>query len=386
VADRGNQSYIETFPGQPLDSKYSGNVVDLCPVGALTSTDFRFRSRVWFMSSARSICTGCSRGCNIHLDHLNDTTYRYRPRENEAVNQEWMCDDGRLSYKSLNRGRVLSARAGKDAPASPVEVAIDRAAALLSEQAKNGTLAVLVSPVASLEDQMAALSVAKDGLGVGEVYVGGRPDGWKDELLKRADENPNRSGLELAARAFGVELRPFQGLLDAAAEGRVKALWAVGTELPVEGAAERLSGLAIVAQAVNDGPLAQAAEVLLPAAPHSEADGTFVNFEGRAQRFERAYPPRGQARPHFALAGELGRVLGIAFDHASARELFQSLGARLGGALGDYRFDSLPPRRPGSPTSQAGTVDGRLAGFRDLSPSSGEGPPALLAMSEGGRP
>ena len=73
VAERGNESFITTFPGQPLDSKYSGNVVDICPVGALTSTDFRFRGRVWFMSSARSVCTGCARGCNTFLDYLKGT-------------------------------------------------------------------------------------------------------------------------------------------------------------------------------------------------------------------------------------------------------------------------------------------------------------------------
>ncbi len=388
VAERGNESFIETFPGQPLDSKYSGNIVDLCPVGALTSTDFRFRSRVWFMSAARSICTGCSRGCNVHLDHLNETTYRYRPRENEAVNQEWMCDDGRLSYKSLNRDRVLAARDGKGAQAPvAVEAATARAAALLSEQAKAGTLAVLVSPVASLEDLLAALSVAREALGARQVYVGGRPDGWKDELLKRADENPNRRGLELAAQAFGLELRPFQALLDDAAAGAVTALWAVGTELPVEGAAAKLAGLAIVAQATNDGPLAQAAEVLLPAAPHSECDGTFVNFEGRAQRFERAYAPRGSARPHWALACGLGEALGMAARFASARELFRALGGKLGQALGDFRWDSLPRQRPGSFPAQAGTVDGRLPGFRDIAPAAeAEDTPALAAGSEGGRP
>ena len=150
VAERGNESFITTFPGHPLDSPYAGNVVDICPVGALTSTDFRFRGRVWFMSAARSICTGCSRGCNTFLDYLNDVTYRYRPRENDAVNQEWMCDDGRLSYKYLNLERVLVARDGRG-PASQVlgrDVAVRRAAEVLAPHAKAGTLAVLVSPVA----------------------------------------------------------------------------------------------------------------------------------------------------------------------------------------------------------------------------------------------
>src|SRR5512138_65751 len=140
VAQRGNQSFIETAPGQPLDNKYSGNVVDVCPVGALTSNDFRFRGRVWFMSAARSICTGCARGCNVFLDYLNDTTYRYRPRENDAVNQEWMCDDGRLSYKPLNRDRVLVARAGRGSQpeAAGRDAAVARAAAVLAERGRAG--------------------------------------------------------------------------------------------------------------------------------------------------------------------------------------------------------------------------------------------------------
>src|SRR5690242_18731043 len=160
VAERGNESFITTFPGQPLDSKYAGNVVDICPVGALTSTDFRFRGRVWFMSAARSVCTGCARGCNTFLDYLNDTTYRYRPRENDAVNQEWMCDDGRRSYKYLNHERVLVAREGRGAAGGPLarDVALERAATALTGHAS--ALGVLLSPVASLEDLLAAAVVA----------------------------------------------------------------------------------------------------------------------------------------------------------------------------------------------------------------------------------
>jgi NADH-quinone oxidoreductase subunit G len=391
VAQRGNQSFIETAPGQPLDNKYSGNVVDVCPVGALTSNDFRFRGRVWFMSAARSVCTGCARGCNTFLDYLNDTTYRYRPRENDAVNQEWMCDDGRLSYKYLNRDRVLQARVGKGAPAEAGRpAAVARAAAVLSEQAKAGGLALLVSPVASLEDVLVTLEVARDGLGLREVFVGGRPDGWQDDFLKRADENPNRRGLELAAQALGMSVRPFADLLAAAAQGRVKALWAVGTEVPADGAAEKLSRLAVVAQAVNDDALARAAEVLLPASTHAESDGTFVNFEGRAQRFEMAYFPRGESRPHWALAGEIARALGAEQAYATAREAFEALAPRLGGALGDFQWDSLPSlgRRRGIVPLAAGTVDGRLAGYRERVPpeTSEDHRRALARLPEGGRP
>ena len=119
-----------------------------------------------------------------------------------------------------------------------------RAAALLAEQARAGGLALLVSPLASLEDVLVTLAVAREGLGLSQVFVGGRPDGWQDDFLKRADENPNRRGLELAAGAFGMAVRPFADLLAEVAGGhgaRRSGRWA--TELPVEGAAAKLAAL-----------------------------------------------------------------------------------------------------------------------------------------------
>jgi NADH-quinone oxidoreductase subunit G len=373
VAERGNHSFITTFPGQPLDSAYAGNVVDICPVGALTSTDFRFRGRVWFMSAARSICTGCARGCNTFLDYLNDVTYRYRPRENDAVNQEWMCDQGRASYKYLNNERVLVARQGRGEAAEVAgrPVVVEAAAKALEGHAKAGTLGVLLSPVASLEDLLVAATVAKDALGAREVFVGGRADGWQDDFLKRADQNPNRKGVELVAQALGLALRPVADLAAAVAAGKVKAVWAVGAETPDQVVAAKLEGAEVlVVQACNDGLLARHATHLLPASPHAEADGTFVNFEGRAQRFELAYFPRGESRPHWALAADLGRALGLGTRFASARDAFAALGGKLAGALGDFQWDSLPStgKRFGIVPMAAGTVDGRVAGQRDRVP------------------
>jgi NADH-quinone oxidoreductase subunit G len=375
VAERGNESFIATFPGQPLDSKYAGNVVDICPVGALTSADFRFRGRVWFMSSARSVCTGCARGCNTFLDYLNDTTYRYRPRENEAVNQEWMCDDGRVSFKYVNAPRVLVPREGRGATGQVAAraVATAKAAQALAAAGQAGTLGVLLSPVASLEDLLAACKVAKEGLGATAVYAGGRPDGWQDDFLKRADQNPNRKGLELAAHAFGLAVKPFAQLVADVQGGRVKALWAVGTEVPDAAAMARVEPAleVLVVQAVNDDALAKGATILLPASPHSEADGTFVNFEGRAQRFELAYYPRGESRPHWALAAEIGRALKLDLAFQTGRDAFLALAPALGGALGEFKWDSMPSvgKRFGIVPLAAGTVDGRLAGNRDRVPS-----------------
>jgi NADH-quinone oxidoreductase subunit G len=370
VEARGNHSVITTMPGQLLDDPYSGNIVDLCPVGALTSTDFRFRGRVWFLSAARSLCTGCARGCNVFLDYMRDGVYRYRPRENEAVNKEWICDQGRTSYKPLNDGRVLAARVGRGAGRTvPRAEAVAAAAAVLKDHAGKGSLAWLASPVASLEDLLAAALVARDGLKLSEVYVGGRPDGWQDDFLKRADENPNRAGLLMVARAFGMTVKPFADLEKAVAAGTVKAVWAVGAEIP--GPAGAVAGAeALVVQAANEGDLTKAATVLLPAATVAESDGTFVNFEGRPQRFELAFWPRGQSLPHWGLAGEVGRALGLTVRWASTKAVHEDLGRRVSDALQGYRWDSLPARdrRRGLVPLPAGTVDGRLPGYRERVP------------------
>ena len=157
---------------------------------------------------------------------------------------------------------------------------------------------------------------------VAEVYVGGRKDGWQDGFLKRADENPNRKGLEIVAQAFGLRIRPFADLVGAVEGGRVRGVWAVGSEVPDPKAAAAFGKLeAFVCQAYSSGGLADEATLLLPAAPHSEMDGTFVSFEGRAQRFELAYWPRGDSRPHWALAGHIARGLGLTWRWKDAREV-----------------------------------------------------------------
>jgi NADH-quinone oxidoreductase subunit G len=110
VVQRGSHSLISTFPGQPLDSKYSGNTVDICPVGALLNRDFRFQSRVWFVDKTPTVCTGCSNGCNVYGESRGEVMYRLLPRRNEEVNQVWMCDEGRLTYHETNEKRVEWAR------------------------------------------------------------------------------------------------------------------------------------------------------------------------------------------------------------------------------------------------------------------------------------
>jgi NADH-quinone oxidoreductase subunit G len=365
VFGRGTREVIDTFPGTVLDNNYSGNIVDLCPVGALLNRDTRFRARSYFLTATPSVCTGCSRGCNIYVDHFQEVPYRYRPRENPEVNQYWMCDLGRQSYHRLYDDRLLAARVdGAEVDASQAtRVAAERLAPLA------GKLAVVVSPVLSLEDALATMFLAKDGLGATEIYVSGRAGGEADKLLLRDDRNPNRRGVELAAAALGLQVKAFDTLQKPKVQGVVLA----GLEIPTDESAFAtwLQGVGtVVALGTNESPLAGAAQVVLPLAAHAEGEGTFVNFEGRAQRFLPAYQTKGASAPGWKWAGALLRELGHEHLWASAREVWVDLGAKLpAGSLGDFDWDETPKtHEKGVTPLSGGTVDGRPPGWRELIP------------------
>ena len=372
VFARGSDEYIDVFPGHELSSNYSGNVVDLCPVGALLNRDFRFRARTWFLSTVASVCTGCSRGCSTYVDFLGQDTYRYRPRENDAINQSWMCDPGRLSYQPLNLERVStpSVGRGEDRREVPTAEALARATVQLKAMAGTAELAVLVSPGCSNEDLLAGLTFAKDALGVRTLYVGGRPDGPADNLLMRADKNPNRKGLTWIAAALGLGLRPFGELVLAIEVGQVKALYALGAEVPVPAAqaAAALSKVEFaVLQAANVSALTTQAQVLLPAAAHVEDEGTFTQADGITQRFRRAYPPRGAAQSHWKWAVDIMREFGFPVTLGSARDVFRELAPKvpeLAGFDWDKEAPPLKSTRGISPLPSA--ADGRPPGYREF--------------------
>jgi NADH-quinone oxidoreductase subunit G len=377
VFGRGSHERIDVFPGNELNSNYSLNTVDICPVGALLSRDFRFRARAWFLSATPSVCTGCSRGCNIYVDWMAQDTYRYRPRENEQINKSWMCDQGRLSYKYLNLNRVLSASVGRRATQAPntarpeisrVEAA-KAAAQELQKLAGTAQLAVLASPVCSNEDLLAGLSFAKSTLGIKEVYVGGRPQGAADHYLLTADKNPNRKGLEFIAKGLGLALKPFEELAPALHSGRVKGLYAIGTEVPgdAEAFAQAVATAEVfVAQAINESPLTAQATVVLPASAHVEEDGSFVQVEGIIQRFRKAYPSKGDAVPHWRWASEISKAMGGA-TWSSAREVFRELAPQVA-EFASFNWEQASPpdrERPGINPLPAG-ADGRPPGYREF--------------------
>ncbi len=316
---RGVRSEIGTFPGHPLDNPYSGNVVDICPVGALTLKEFRFRSRVWFLTDVPSVCGGCARGCSVNLGVLRNEIYRITPRVNHAVNRWWICDEGRLWARRMRakveeRLSLAHAGAGK---APGWAAAIESAAGLLSSAARGGRVRVLASPRATLEEFFLLAKLAAGPLEGAPVHLAAHETGEDDDLLIRRDKSANRRGAELVLSALCGGAREPRELEAALLGGEVELLLALGPGLagPVGDEPSVLSSEALVkvgATIVIDAytsPLAEAAGVLLPAAAWGESAGSVVNFAGRVQHLARAVLPQSSARPVTMILADLFQAM-----------------------------------------------------------------------------
>jgi NADH-quinone oxidoreductase subunit G len=201
---RGEHVTIETFPGQELDNPYSMNVIEICPVGALTSKDFRFRARVWDMSFTDTVCPGCARGCNTRMGVRNNEILRIEPRENIGVNDYWLCDYGRLeTIKNINNKelRVNSPKLRTDSNNELLDVDWDEAVShSLSELKKHKSSEILfiASPYSTLEDNYALKKFAKEVFDSENIfYVPNIDESFGDDMLKKSDMTPNSNGLKL---------------------------------------------------------------------------------------------------------------------------------------------------------------------------------------------
>jgi NADH-quinone oxidoreductase subunit G len=349
IVNRGNHSEIAVHPDHPLDNPYSMNTVDICPVGALTSDDFRFKCRVWFLSTANSICSGCSRGCNIFLEHNEGTVYRYRPRENPDVNKWWMCDDGRLSYKRLNEERCeVPLLGGREATHSEALGAIVSA---LAAGASPNEIALVLSPEMSNESLYALKRFAADVLDAGRIVAGSlEPPGVEDAILRRADAHPNRKGCEI------LGLWTDDPRAELARGGKVAVLVQnrlVERDPAVAGLLGKFE--TVIVLATNLGATTAAAKIVHPITPHSECDGTFTNFEGRVQRFRKAMTPHGDALTVMELCRRIAAGLGKDFGWVNLNQIWKEMSAAVPEfegmspqALGDHGMNARSAGATGS--------------------------------------
>jgi NADH-quinone oxidoreductase subunit G len=294
---RSDRMEITTFPGKTVDNPYSLCLTDVCPVGAWTSADFRFKQRVWFLQPSASICPHCSRGCNIWIDHRREEAFRIRPRMNKEVNKSWACDEGRLSYHLINDDRltVPMVNRGDGLKETSWRDALKVAAGLFEEAGES--LSVIASASLSLEEGKALLARFQEGLGAKVMLNTGTP-GWEDSILRQSDRNANTKGLT----DLGIT-EP----LDAGTED--SALLVVFETL---GSAPLPEGTPSPAIAVSPSltPAVKAAKVALPAASYAETAGTVVNVAGLSQSYSPALKPKGQALSHSEIIEKLAACAG----------------------------------------------------------------------------
>jgi NADH-quinone oxidoreductase subunit G len=321
VSERGDRAVIGIHPGQRLDHPWSGNVVDLCPVGSLLSKDFLHRARAWELDKTASVCPGCSQGCNVNLDTRNNVVVRIRPRANLEVNRYFMCDYGRGEHRWMNHGDRIEAPllGGPELTAVDWDHALARAAQLIRGSA--GKAVAIVSPRASTEALFLAREVLADHDPLGvfrvdrveeELPLPGVPN-----LALRGERAPNVAG----ARRLGFR-EEFEAGLRAA---RVAALVLVLDDTLEHLPPGALDGPGVIYLGTRLSAAARGAQVVLPIASTAEEEGTFVNRDGRVQHYFQAKSAPGMARPAWWVLGEILRELGKGDSIASAEDAFDLL-------------------------------------------------------------
>lgn len=356
--NRGNRTEIATFEDRPIENPYSGNLVDICPVGALTSNDFRFACSVWRLDGGvDSVCAECSTGCNMRVDYRNNTVYRFVPRRNPEVNKSWMCDEGRLSYRQLNRSDRLTTplirRSGRLEPASwdeAIAEAVKQIGAVKGKDKKTG--AVGVPSPRGTNEELYAFKKLMEAMGATSSDWGPNgstpePAQMEDEILRRTDKNPNSTGVTeigLGSANGGVSMK---GALEGVMKGLYKIVYLMGPGLLGTGASENLTREAlgnaevVLLHAAWPCPEMDYASVVFPASTYVEKDGTFTNYQRRVQRICKAYDPPSGARDELSVLLDLLRAFGAELPSTDAAGVMDLMAGEIPSFMG-LKLETVP--------------------------------------------
>jgi len=314
VINRGNQEEIDVVPGFPLANKMSGNVVDLCPVGALGDKDFLYQQRVWFMKKHPGVCTGCSTGCSIYVEENQDTVYRLKPRTNPAVNEWWMCDEGRYGYHHVHSDLRLTlprrreAWAHVDVEWSDLLVRVDA-----TLRAAKG-MAVVLSPHLTVEEAFLLATYARQidasaVLALGPVPVVGEDITYRNGFTIHAEKCPNRRGIEEIVAHFMGQIATWEEAAAASEAGEIEAVWVTGGyphDWALAQMADRFAGAqALIVQDIFPSALWERATYQLPSAAFAEREGSYVNIDDRLQSVVWAIRPPAGVRVEGSVYWEL---------------------------------------------------------------------------------
>jgi NADH-quinone oxidoreductase subunit G len=363
IINRGSHAEIDIYPGNPCNNKLAGNVVDLCPVGALCSKDFLYKQRVWWLRTRNSVCPNCSTGCSIYVDQNEDHVYRLRPRENHMAQGHFMCDEGRFGFGYIHAEERLRVPERKDAPTDTNGYAGPRWMETLNYvresfkqlAKKNGQqIAAVFSPWMTCEDAYLLASWLKKlspkvRLVMGPIPVEGEddryPKDFRGEPMEptrftiRAEKCPNRLGVAAVLAHFEPSTQDFASIREAARSGQLQAAYVVGGGPLNWLTGDDIKALAqvplLVVQDILKSELTEAANVVLPGASFNEKDGTFVNHAGLAQMIQRSTHPVAEGYSDARIFMELAYREGLFNAKALRQEMAQHISSLRPLSVGD---------------------------------------------------
>ena len=358
--DRGSYSTLTCHPDKKLDHNYSLNTVDICPVGALTSTDFRFKMRVWFLKQTNSLCTESSVGVNSVVWSREGVIYRITPRRNDEVNDTWMADSGRVLYKQVQSADRLTS-----------DIALDnltvKAAHVL--QAFAGSIAVVGSGRSSVEEQFLTKKLAA-ALKASVSLVSRTAPG--DKLLISADRNPNVRGALVTGLISALPSAQLTSLAADIDSGKVKAIVSIGEDLTAAGlTAAQLAKVAVIYLGTHANTTSAAAKVVIPTVTVFEKAGTFVNQQFRIQKFIQAVPALAGAHNDLAVLAKLIAALGAPAPAAEIGTLWPVIAAEVP-ALATMLYKNIPETGlllDSTPWAGLPFVEGETLHFKPAAPA-----------------
>ncbi len=326
IVERGSFNSIACHPDRILDNNYSLNTVDICPVGALTSNDFRFKMRVWFLKETKTIDVNCGTGANVIIGSRENTIYRITPRENNDVNGVWLPDSHRLNFKYVADERRLQKPTVKG-QAVNWRTATAIAAEIL--KAHTAEQLWLVASGRQTNEELYLTSRLIDALEIQKQHDILPRTGEADGLLIAADRNPNTTGAKLLGVSSSKPGGRLPKLVEGVRSGAIKTVITLGEDLTKCGltAADLKKLDAIIALDILPNQTTPHATVLFPASAWVEKRGSMINVKGRLQRLNQAVTAPGDAHDDWEILRHLIAAVSGSNGLAMIEDVFKAMAA-----------------------------------------------------------
>jgi len=331
--NRGHELAVDTYTDRPMTNKFQGNMADICPVGAITEKEFRFKRRVWKLKKNHSICTGCSTGCNVTIEHDRNEVFRLKPHENQSVNKWWLCDEGRLTYRIMNerKSRIHQPLGliGEDLEGISWEKAYNAIAERIRElKPLPQEVLALTDTHASNEELFLIQKLLKEGFSSENIFCPfptweqSESDFFINTLIT-TDKTPNRAG----ALALQIKGDQKNTKLKKVIEGELKVVFVLGNPFENESELKEIikQTQLVIHIGVFHNSWSEMADVVLPGQFYSEKEGTYTNKNQRVQSTEIAVKALRKTRPEWQIISELSQALGHKSSFESIPQVFNAM-------------------------------------------------------------